>query len=88
MPNWEKAGYRHPDSHTILIPDDGNKLHHNVPSIVRANVSSPRAYVGASMARRYIKDLGHALGKCSRHSEILPTTPAGFAYLTDVTWVL
>ncbi len=86
--NWEQAGYRHPKEHTILIPDDGAKFHHGVPQCVRANVASGRAYDGARMDRKYIKDLEFAIGKCIRHSTILPMSPAGFRHLTDVPWVL
>jgi hypothetical protein len=36
----------------------------------------------------YVTDLGYAVVRCLRLSTTLPTTSAGFAYITDVTWVL
>jgi RNA:NAD 2'-phosphotransferase (TPT1/KptA family) len=38
------------------------------------------------MDRKYTKGLGHAIVKALRHSEALPTSSAGYAWITDVTW--
>ena len=40
------------------------------------------------MSRSYATDLSHAIVKCLRHSDVLPTTSAAFAWVDDVTWTI
>ena len=85
---WEKAGYRHPSSLNVLIPDGKDRLHHNVNKTVRTTVRSGRAYDGKLMNKNYITDLEYAISKCIRHSKSLQMSPAGFCYLTDVGYII
>ena len=86
--SWDKPGYRHPQLETTAVPAFGAKLHRLTPQSQRVDPALMRSFDGWQMEAEYVTDLGYAAVKCLRHSKVLPTTSAGFACITDLTWVL
>jgi hypothetical protein len=85
---WERDGYHHPTSEVVPIPAGGAKFHANVPRWQRVDPLLLRTSDNKPVAKNDATDLSHAVVKCLRHSDILPTTSAALAWVSDVTWVI
>ena len=49
---------------------------------------SKTTFDGKVVNAAFIRQLGYMFGKCLRHSEILPTTSAAFAWSDDLLWTV
>ncbi len=88
---WQQEGYRHPDTHTIEVPEHGHTFGRMVANrclysdrIVKDHCNCEGVY----MAQKYTYDLEHATNKCIRHSKTLKVSKSGWAYLTDVVYTI
>ena len=78
----------HPNTRTFELPTGTSVWGRNTPSRFRVRKGSLRTFEGTAVKPSYIRDLGYMVGKCLRHSLILPTSSAGFAWADDVLLVI
>jgi RNA:NAD 2'-phosphotransferase (TPT1/KptA family) len=86
---WWEDGYLHPRDRQVDAPDPGETFHSSVPSDQRVRIGRTRVdYNGQTYSKERMDSTSHAIIKCIRHSSVIPISPRGWCYLSDIAFLL